>query len=461
MARASAMAGDCAGVRNGRTPVLRRPVPLAVALVAGLCGVACPVASAAAEPVTLWPYTATVTSSSAVGITAGHTYHLLALGNITMEDVSSVVGSAALHVNTASSHYTCLNGKSVGLFRLSGQFYLHNGLEGTQCAYGTWDVAPTSLASPAQAPVITSTSPSPAHAGAAFTISGRGFGYLSSVSSVRLVRNRTTGSGPVSQVFGHWAATSLADVTLPAEVLPGTPVTGTGTSARGTPSSWPAVVDEAMNYLQRRTRVPLEAPRALPGAGPVPSSAQASASRSEYSVALYGCPSALPVNNPGIGTGVCGTMADYYGYFRGNAYADVAGALGALRLPAPTCPDKAAVPLAAGVVATLYSGPSPEGNCEAVWHEGHWSFALTGDLDGGTRGDATVPWHQVANEVISYLRGRSLPGAQGYMESDIAGDGLHTGAYWQLGRDVYVASTYHGALAALALAKAMAPYPAP
>ena len=112
-----------------------------------------------------------------------------------------------------------------------------------------------------------------------------------------------------------------------------------------------------------------------------------------------------------------------------------------------------------GVVATLYSGPLPEGNCGAARHEARWSFVLTGDLNGGTHGDATVPWRQVASEVVSYLRGRSLPGDHGYMESDIAGDGLHTGTYWQRGRDVYVASTYHGTLPALALAVAMASYP--
>ena len=190
---------------------------------------------------------------------------------------------------------------------------------------------------------------------------------------------------------------------------------------------------------------------------PVPNSTQVRASTSECSVALYRSASALPVEHPGIGVGACGTMASYYGYFEGHAYPGAAAALGTLRLPAPTCPHKSGVPLAAGVVATLYSGPLPEGSCEAAWHEAHWSFVLTGDLNGGTHGDATVPGRQVASEVVSYLRGRSLPGDHGYMESDIAGDGLHTGTYWQRGRDVYVASTYRGTLPALALA--VAPYP--
>ena len=120
----------------------------------------------------------------------------------------------------------------------------------------------------------------------------------------------------------------LCGLALPAPTAaarPATSATIAGTSATDTPADWPAVVAEAMNYAQRRTSVPPEAPRALPRAGPVPSSAQVSARPSEYSVALYGCRSALPVNHPGIGVGTCGTMADYYGYFQGNAYDDPGG----------------------------------------------------------------------------------------------------------------------------------------
>ena len=93
---------------------------------------------------------------------------------------------------------------------------------------------------------------------------------------------------------------------------------------------------------------------------PVPNSTQVRASTSECSVALYRSASALPVEHPGIGVGACGTMASYYGYFEGHAYPGAVAALGTLRLPAPTCPHKSGVPLAAGVVATLYSGPLPE-----------------------------------------------------------------------------------------------------
>ena len=222
---------------------------------------------------------------------------------------------------------------------------------------------------------------------------------------------------------------------------------------------WPEVVAQAMAYVEVRASVRLEAPRELPPAGLVPNSAQVSASTTRYAVALYHCVPALPVDHAGIGVGSCGAMANYYGHFEGRSYRAPAAALASLHFPAPSCPHQSAVVLAGGVVATLYSAPWPEGNCEVTWRAGHWSFMLNGDLNGGTHGDHTVPWRQVADETVSYLRGRSLPGAHGYMESDIAADGLHTSTFWQLGRFVYGAGTYHGAVPALALAMAMAPYP--
>lgn len=234
-----------------------------------------------------------------------------------------------------------------------------------------------------------------------------------------------------------------------------------GISAPKAAAYWPAVVGEALAYARPRTSVPLEAPEVWPEAGAVPNSAKVRAIPGEYSVTLYHCPSPLGVNHPGIGVGTCGDMASYYGYFGGQAYVSPSAARASLSLGTPTCPHKALVKLAAGQVATVYSGPSPQGDCEATWQEGHWSFVLSGDLSGGTQGNATVPWRQVASEVVSYLRGRSLSGAYGHLSSDIAADGLHTVARWQVGRYVYTANTYHGAIPALALVMSMSPYPRP
>ena len=57
------------------------------------------------------------------------------------------------------------------------------------------------------------------------------------------------------------------------------------------------------------------------------------------------------------------------------------------------------------------------------------------------------------------LGSHHLPGTRGLFECDIAADGLHTGLYWALGRDVYSAGTYQGATPAISLAIAMTAYP--
>lgn len=113
-----------------------------------------------------------------------------------------------------------------------------------------------------------------------------------------------------------------------------------------------------------------------------------------------------------------------------------------------------------GIVATLYTDPSTPRNCEAVWDEGDWRFEVTGDLNGGTPVSVgTEPWQRVAASIVSYLDSHLLPRTHGSFECDIAADGLHTGLYWALGRNVYNAGTYHVATPAIALATAMAPYP--
>jgi hypothetical protein len=236
-----------------------------------------------------------------------------------------------------------------------------------------------------------------------------------------------------------------------------------GSSIARASVSWPAVISEAVSYARTRTAVPLMAPARLPAAGPAPNSALVHAGGSYYSVALYACAAALPVNNPGIGSGTCSAMASIYGAFGGNTYRSAAAAVASLPEPSAAdragCPDATRVTLPAGIVATLYTDPAAHRNCEAIWREGAWRFELTGDLNGGTGGDGTEPWPGVAAGIISYLASHHLPRTPGFLESDIAGDGLHTGLYWALGRDVYSASTYHGATPAISLAIAMTRYP--
>ncbi len=259
-------------------------------------------------------------------------------------------------------------------------------------------------------------------------------------------------------VIGLLAAGPAAVAVTPAAAA----ASMSGSAIGRTSVRWPVVISKAMSYARTRTAVPLMAPARLPAAGPVPDSARVHAGR-YYAVALYGCPAALPVNNPGIGTGTCAGMADYYGSFQGNAYRSAAAAVAALpgasAVDQADCPGVTRVPLSPAITATLYTDPATHANCAAVWSEGRWRFQLTGDLNGGTGGDGTEPWHDVAASIVSYLGSHRLPGTRGLVECDIAPDGLHTGLYWALGRDVYNASTYHGATAAISLAIAMTAYP--
>ncbi|GEM_PF-6822296 len=159
-----------------------------------------------------WPYTATVTSSSTSGLAVGQVYDLVHLVNLTLEDVGKVAGQAALHVNVASSPYGCLNGSSINIFSFHGQFYLHNGLQGPQCAYGTWEIAPSSLPGPSQVPLVGSARLFTGPAAALqprLVVTGSNFGP--SPGSVMLIGYAKGSSGPVlaTQVTS-WTGTAVA-----------------------------------------------------------------------------------------------------------------------------------------------------------------------------------------------------------------------------------------------------------
>ncbi len=284
--------------------------------------------------------------------------------------------------------------------------------------------------------------------------------------------------GPAGEAIGAWARahcpgypsrTASANgraMSSPTASAPSASPTSSGPPS-GRPSSWPAVVAEVMVDVAPRTSVPLEAPRVLPAAGGLPNSALVrAASPTDYGVSLHDCPAPLPLNDPGIGAGSCGSMAALYGDFAGHAYSSATAALSALsqRLtgelhPPAGCTSISHVQLAPGLEATLYSGPAPRGNCLVVWQEGEWTFTLAGDLNGGLGGDASEPWTAVAHDIVSYLDRHLLAETHGSFSCEMGGDGLHSGLAWVRGDDVYMASAYHGAIPALALAIAMARYP--
>ncbi len=158
---------------GGTGPGARRPVP----------------------PVSAWRYTATARASTVPALVVGRTYGLILLDNLTMEDIATgPVGTARLHVRAGPSPYRCLNGAVLNVFRLDGRLFLHDGDQGPMCTYGTFELAPASVVSPAEAPVITATMPSPVPSGAVLTLAGR---LLGTSGVVQLVGHGAAGSGPV------------------------------------------------------------------------------------------------------------------------------------------------------------------------------------------------------------------------------------------------------------------------
>ena len=182
--------------RLGATSARRLVVALAFGATAALLSASVFVASegagAAAKPVPRWPYTATVTSSRVAALHPGEEVDLVRLVNLTLEELGApAVGQATLHVQISPSPYACLNGSTVDVFAFHGELFLHNGLEGSQCTYGTWEIAPSSLTSPSAAPVIAAARV----VGPRLVVAGRGFGALR--GSVVLVGYSATTAGPV------------------------------------------------------------------------------------------------------------------------------------------------------------------------------------------------------------------------------------------------------------------------
>lgn len=234
-----------------------------------------------------------------------------------------------------------------------------------------------------------------------------------------------------------------------------------GSASSGSSGTWPALVTSAMaQVVGRTTGLPLEAPRVLPGPAQGPgaaNSATVQARAQSYAVDLYACPEALPVNSPGIGVGSCGALDQYVGSFGGQAEGSQAAALAALPAaagappsgPSGACPSTSQVDLGSGVRATVRA--TAGGPCSVVWQQGAWQVHLLGDLSD---------WTPLGRQIAQDLEQQALPGTRGELFCDIAPDGDHTSLAWLVGTDLYQASVYHAALPTLALARAMAPYPA-
>jgi hypothetical protein len=232
----------------------------------------------------------------------------------------------------------------------------------------------------------------------------------------------------------------------------------------------PKLIVSAMAYAAPRTHVPLEAPRTLPTHNPaalVANSAVVVAAARTYQVTLKDCSPPLPLNSRAMSSpsGSCNFQMALFGSFGARAYRSGEAALAALATqivtderPFSECTAKSRVQLADGIASTVSTwGPASgeAGPCQATWQARDWTFIISGmtpDLWVGG------PWTTTANQIIAYVASHALPG-RGEMVAVNAGDGLITTLTWASGPVEYNTFAYHGALPAVEMAAAMAPYP--
>ena len=188
-------------------PWLARNRWFTVVAVATLIGGVTVASAPAALAASTWPYTATITT----GADQGRTVNLGLLANVNLEDVGTVAGQATLHVNVAPSPYECLNGSGINVFTFEGQAFLHNGGQGAQCAYGTWETVPNAIGSPTQMPVIdTVRLLSGSNATVTSTLSLTGANFGATPGSVILLPETATAVEPAESTgAGTWTPTTV------------------------------------------------------------------------------------------------------------------------------------------------------------------------------------------------------------------------------------------------------------
>ncbi|MHB1511461.1 MAG: hypothetical protein ACYCST_20895 [Acidimicrobiales bacterium] len=206
---------------------------------------------------------------------------------------------------------------------------------------------------------------------------------------------------------------------------------------------------EALFSLRGRTRAILAGPVRFPGLRPgAPPSATTAVSQASYTVTLYRCSRAQPLNSPAINGPDCGGLIHLYGWFGAAKESSPVSALshvvhmGSASCPSGGSPTTTAVGLDTDVAATLRSC-AQIGAVGACWRLGHWTFWLFGSPRLG------IGWRGLADQLMSGARVMRLPQGPGLFEVDLGGDGEHSEDGWVLGSDVVDIANYHSAITAL------------
>ncbi len=224
------------------------------------------------------------------------------------------------------------------------------------------------------------------------------------------------------------------------------------TSAKPSPHSsaphapWPTLVLQSLGLIQGHTAVALMGPASVPRGN----SAKVSFSASQYTVNVFQCPAADPINSSAIGHGLCGAMASFAEGFGATRYPSHAAAQAALAYQPPSG-TPVTMSLPGGLTGSRWriSGQTgPHNTATIVWHEGNWTLVVSGG----------PPEQSSALLVTHLLQHYRLPPHTGLLTVDVAGDGLHTSVQWVLGSTVYFTSAMHNPAHAIIMAASIEPF---
>ena len=215
-------------------------------------------------------------------------------------------------------------------------------------------------------------------------------------------------------------------------------------------AQFPALVASALRKIAGTTQIPLWGPTTLPRGN----SAIAKSTQQSFTVNIFACPVAEPINSSQIGQGNCGAMASFAEGFGASEYPSPQAALDAL----PQSPitnlsnlQLMSQSLPGGLTAQRWvrSGSHGPGSTIALrWQEGDWTLWISGG--SGLR--------QTAISVTEDLQHYRLPPHQGSLLIDAAPDGQHTSLSWVIGSTVYDANSMHQALHAIEIAASSQPF---
>ncbi len=206
---------------------------------------------------------------------------------------------------------------------------------------------------------------------------------------------------------------------------------------------WPTLVSRAITAAPMSFAGTLVAPTIVPRGN----SATVSITADTYSVALYQCPTALPINSSAIGIGSCGAPSNLAEAFGATTYPTAAVLQQATRYQTPPGVPVATT-LAGGVHAQRWTEPGSAHPIEVAWRAGGWHVVVAGASALAT-----------AQATVRLLASYHWPSGQGLLTVDTTAGAMHASLQWAVGDTVYFTSASHDLAHALAMAAAMRRYP--